>query len=420
MKIKLPANIFPYIGFLVLGLVLGKILYQTDKQPHRAEVNVVTEKKHTLWTCSMHPQIRMTEPGKCPLCGMDLIPLDDRTSMTVDPEAVVLSPEAIQLANIQTSEVTRQPAVKDIRLYGEVRADERLIQNQVAHLPGRVEKLLINFIGENVSTGQVLALLYSPELITAQQELLEAGKMKLIQPEIYAAARQRLKAWKLSDHLIEQIEQSGKIQSEFPILANTSGVVTSMRVRTGDYVAAGTVLFEVVDLSHVWILFDAYESDLPFLQKGSKISFTVQALPGQTFESTLVFIDPVIDPVTRVARVRAEKWNKNGLLKPGMYVTGVVRASLPHLHHDPLVIPRSAVLWTGKRSIVYVKLSSATEPMFKMREVILGPSLGNSYIVEEGLSEGEEIVTDGAFSVDAAAQLAGKPSMMNPKSAHEE
>jgi len=260
----------------------------------------------------MHPQIRMTEFGKCPLCGMDLIPLDETADIAVDSNAVVLSPEAIQLANIQTSVVTRQPAIKEVRLYGKIQPDERLIQHQVAHLPGRVEKLMINFTGENVIRGQVLALLYSPELITAQQELLEALKMSLMQPEIYAAARERLRAWKLSEFQIDQIEQSGEVQTVFPKLANTSGVVTSLRVKAGDYVAEGSVLFEVVDLSRVWIVFDAYESDLLFLRKGSKISFTVQALPGQTFESPLVFIDPLLDPVTRVVKVRAEEWNKGG------------------------------------------------------------------------------------------------------------
>jgi Cu(I)/Ag(I) efflux system membrane fusion protein len=171
-------------------------------------------------------------------------------------------------------------------------------------------------------------------------------------------------------------------------------------------------LFEVANLSSVWVLFDAYESDLPFLKVGNTISFSLQALPGTNFSANIRFIDPVIDPVNRVAKVRVEVSNAGGKLKPEMFATGLVKANLNEFK-DKLVIPRSAVLWTGKRSIVYVKQPDGDGINFNMREIDLGPMLGNSYVVLGGLKEGEEIVTDGTFSVDAAAQLAGKPSMMN-------
>jgi Cu(I)/Ag(I) efflux system membrane fusion protein len=188
--------------------------------------------------------------------------------------------------------------------------------------------------------------------------------------------------------------------------------VISRRVNTGDYVSQGTVLFDIADLSKVWIMFDAYESDLQFLHEGEKISFTIQALPGNNYSGKIIFIDPVIDPVTRVAGVRVEANNGSGKLKPGMFVTGIVSSSVEEYKNN-LVIPRSSVLWTGKRSVVYVKKPGSADPIFKMREIELGPLLGDSYIVKEGLMEGEEIVTRGTFSVDAAAQLEGKPSMMN-------
>ncbi|HCY42136.1 MAG TPA: hypothetical protein DHV48_12410 [Prolixibacteraceae bacterium] len=181
----------------------------------------------------------------------------------------------------------------------------------------------------------------------------------------------------------------------------------------GDYVGQGSVLYEVSDLSSVWILFDAYESDLPFLKIGNKIDFTIQALPGSAYSGTVRFIDPVIDPVNRVAKVRVEIGNPGAKLKPEMFATGLVKANLNE-YKDKLVIPRSAVLWTGKRSIVYVKQHDSEEPVFKIREIELGPQLGNSYVILNGLADGEEIVTQSAFSVDAAAQLEGKPSMMNP------
>jgi Cu(I)/Ag(I) efflux system membrane fusion protein len=162
------------------------------------------------------------------------------------------------------------------------------------------------------------------------------------------------------------------------------------------------------------VLFDAYESDLPFLKKGDKVDFSIQALPGSAYSGTIMFIDPVIDPVKRVAKIRLEMSNPGAKLKPEMFATGILKSNLAD-YQNKLVIPRSAVLWTGKRSIVYVK-QPGDEPVFKMREIELGPQLGNSYVVSNGLANGEEIVTEGAFSVDAAAQLEGKPSMMNQQS----
>jgi len=249
-------------------------------------------------------------------------------------------------------------------------------------------------------------------MITAQQELLEAAKSKETQPEIYEAASEKLRQWKLSEAQIAQIEQSGKTKTEFEVYANTSGIVIGKRVSTGDYVSQGTVLFDVANLSNVWVQFDAYESDLPFLKEGNIIRFTFQAIPGKDYSAKIRFIDPVIDPVNRVAKVRVELNNAGGNLKPEMFANGSVKANLD-AYKDKLVIPRSAVLWTGKRSIVYVKGPVTGELSFSMREIELGPMLGNSYVVLDGLKEGEEIVTEGTFSVDAAAQLEGKPSMMN-------
>jgi len=405
-----------YLSFSLIltgGIFLGWLFFHSsakseDKQNHTVEIA-----KGTIWTCAMHPQIRMAEPGKCPICGMDLIALN-QDGTTTDPDAIQMTKEAAQLANVLTSVVSKQNPVKDIRLYGKVQADERLLQSQVSYLPGRIEKLLVNFTGEVVRKGQTLAVIYSPELVTAQQELLETVTTKITQPVLYEAAKDKLRQWKLSEAQIAAIESSGKVKTEFDVFANTSGIVSARRVNNGDYVSPGTILFDVADLSHIWIMFDAYESDLPYLSQGQKVSFTIQALPGTDYSGNISFIDPVLDPVTRVAKVRVEMSNLGGKLKPEMFATGMVNANL-NQYKNKLVIPRSAVLWTGKRSVVYVKQSGSDEPRFKIREIELGPMLGNSYVVEKGLSDGEEIVTQGAFSVDASAQLEGKPSMMNPK-----
>jgi membrane fusion protein, copper/silver efflux system len=406
-----------YVDFsliLILGVFIGWLIFhpsdkREEKHDHSTEIA-----QGTIWTCTMHPQIRMEQPGKCPICGMDLIPLVKSSTASIDPSAIHLSKEAAQLANVLTSTVTKQKPIKEVRLYGKVQADERLLQSQVAHVPGRIDQLALNFTGESVVKGQVLAVIYSPELITAQQELLETVKTKQSQPELYEASKEKLRQYKLTDDQIMKIENSGFVQNSFEVVSNTSGTVIARFINTGDHIAQGTVLYKIADLSKVWVMFDAYESDLQFLRKGEKVSFTLQALPGTNFSGNIVFIDPVIDPVTRVAKMRVETGNESGKLKPEMFATGIVSTTLDE-YQDKMVIPKSAVLWTGKRSIVYVKQPGTDEPIFKLREIGLGPMLGESYVVTDGLTEGEEIVTNGTFSVDAAAQLEGKPSMMNPR-----
>lgn len=405
---------FRYGLMLMIGLSLGWLLFHngthTTESSHKH--SEVDGEHSETWTCSMHPQIKMDKPGKCPICAMDLIPLNQMGSASAVSDAVHFTHEAAALANIQTTIVTSHEPEKEIRLFGKVQTDERLLQSQTASISGRIEKLLVNFTGERVRKGQTLALIYSPELVTAQQELLEAARSKNIQPELYLAAREKLSLWRLSENQINNIEKTGRVKTVFEVLSGTSGIVTAKRVSTGDYVSQGSVLFDVADLSQVWVLFDAYESDLPFLKVGNEIKFSVQALPGKNFTARIRFIDPVIDPVNRVSKVRVEISNGKGELKPEMFTEGVVNARLDE-YKNYLVIPRSAVLWTGKRSVVYVKDPDHAEPAFSMREVELGPELSNSYVVLDGLFDGDEIVSEGAFSVDASAQLQGKVSMMN-------
>ena len=400
--------------FLIGGIFLGWIFFHSSTTVEPENIQHTEVEKSSIWTCSMHPQIRKHEAGDCPICGMDLIPLQQSSDSNIDPNAIHLSKEAVELANVHTTIVSHQKPMKEIRLYGKVQADERFLQSQVAHVAGRIEKLMVNFTGESVRKGQTLAQIYSPQLISAQQELIEAAKLKQIQPEIYEAAKARLHEWKLTEKQIAELEIGGNGLKYIEIVANTSGVVMARRVNSGDYVAEGAVLFDVANLGHLWLMFDAYESDLPFVAIGDKVVFTAKAAPSSSFSGAITFIDPVLDPQTRVAKVRVEMNNESGKLKPEMFVNGIVKSELSTSTNE-LVIPRSAVLWTGKRSIVYVKENKSNESIFKLREIELGESLGNSYIVLSGLTDGEEIVTEGAFSVDAAAQLEGKSSMMNEK-----
>ena len=404
-------NTYLRTALLVLsGLFLGWLIFHKATPSDTSKLATETHAKHQIWTCAMHPQIRMNAPGKCPICGMELIPLIENANV-VNPNAIVMSESAMQIANVQTSIVTRQLPVKEIRLFGKIQPDERLIRTVPAHIPGRIDRLLVNFTGEFIRKGQTIALIYSPELVTAQQELFEALKFKDSNPAIVDAARDKLRQWKLSPDQISQIEKRGKVKEDFELQSTVSGTVLNKRVNVGDYVGAGQSLFELVDLSNVWALFDAYESDLPWIKKGSHLNFTVASMPGKNFSGTVSFIDPIINPQTRVARVRIEVRNSSGMLKPEMFATGEIKTQLGNA--KTLVVPKSAVLWTGTRSVVYVKSADSTKSIFTLRDVTLGPEIGDGYMVSGGIKDGEVIVTNGAFAIDAAAQLAGKPSMMN-------
>lgn len=231
---------------------------------------------------------------------------------------------------------------------------------------------------------------------------------------MFNAAKEKLKNWKLSDKQIDQIVKSNKTIEQFPILANVSGYVTKKMVNLGDYIKQGEALYEIADLSKVWVLFDVYETDMTWINKGDAVIYTVQSIPGKTFKGKISYIDPVIDPKTRVAKARLEATNKGLMLKPEMFTTGTIEAKT-NTNYTSLTVPKTAVMWTGKRSVVYVMQMSAQGVSFIMREVTLGPELGESYVIEDGLQPGEEIAINGTFSIDAAAQLAGKPSMMNPE-----
>ncbi len=401
------------LSTLIIGLFFGWLIFgSSEESTSQAEQHDHNEE--TIWTCSMHPQIRSQEPGDCPICGMELIPLSDDKNEGGDPMEIKMSPTAKQLASVQTSIVSKQKPIKEVRMNGKVKTDERKVYSQSSHIPGRIERLTVNFTGESIQKGQILAYIYSPELVAAQEELFEAKKIKEEQPSLYKAAKEKLQNWKLTQKQIDQIIKIGEIQEQFPILADVSGIVTKKNINLGDYIKKGESLYEIADISTVWVLFDVYESDIPWVKKGDKVEFTVRSLPNETFNGEVSFIDPVINSKTRVASARVIIKNPGKRLKPDMFVRGIVKSELEQ-QEKVIIVPKSAVMWTGERSLVYVKTSSSEQVSFLMRKVTLGSSLGDSYIIKEGLEVGEEIATNGTFSIDAAAQLAGKPSMMSPE-----
>lgn len=395
-------------GYLIFGNSTKNVSISMDANDDNEDASTLSSDE--IWTCSMHPQINQNEPGDCPLCGMDLIILEENTSN--DPLVLEMTSEAVKLANIQTTIVGEADSQSDqnIRLSGKIQPDERLASSQVAHVPGRIEKLFISFTGEQVDKGQKIATLYSPELITAQRELLEALKLQSLNPSLVEAARNKLRYWKIGNATIESIEKNGTVQENFSVYADGTGIVTKRRVSVGDYVKQGEPLFDLMKLDKVWVLFDAYEKDLANIKVGEIIEFTTPAVSNKVFKTWVAFINPFINPSTRVASIRAEVRNSNGLLKPEMLVYGMLQNKV---NSTQLSVPKSAVLWTGERSVVYVKVPDMTIPSFQFREVKIGKAQGNSYQILEGLEAGEEVVTYGNFTIDAAAQLNNQASMMN-------
>jgi membrane fusion protein, copper/silver efflux system len=397
------------ISAIILGFLAGGLFFSSEDSHNETHHN--TAEKSGIWTCAMHPQIEQEHPGLCPICGMELVP--QMQSLHNNDFALEMSETAMQLAQIQTTLVLKQKGDggANILLNGRLMADETKTAHIVNHIPGRIEKLAINYTGAEVSKGQPIAWLYSPELITVQNELLEAKKIEHLSPGLLAATINKLKFWKLPQVFINELLSSKSIVETFPLFAEHSGIVVQKNVAVGDYLNRGAILFEVQNLNELWAVFDVYEKDLAQIKKGQTLVFSVPAFPNQQFSGKIHFIDPYINAQTRVAQIRVMVKNKEGLLKPEMLITG----SLTNKNDatESLWIPKSAVLWTGKRSVVYVKLPHQSAPTFAYREVVLGISQGTSYEILEGLEAGEEVVTNGAFVIDATAQINNKASMMN-------
>ena len=369
----------------------------------------------TEYTCSMHPQIRQNEMGICPICEMDLIPVGDNQSQNNDPSILEMTKEAAKLANIQTTVIGQKGKVpaKTLALNGKIQMDERRSASLVSQIPGRIEQLFVASTGESIRKGQKIATIYSAELITAQRELLEAVKFSDVSPGLIQAAKNKLRFWKIGDSTIESIITNGEIQETFPLFAEASGVVSNKKVSVGDHLMQGQILFEVINLNRLWVVFDAYEEDLAHIRVGNSVSFTTPAIPNKTFTSRITYIDPLINSSTRTADVRTELNNSGGLLKPEMFVKGTLKTTPLKPGKAKLTVPKTAVMWTGKRSVVYVQMADMEIPSYQFREVELGEVLGSNYLVVSGLKDGEAVVTNGAFTIDAAAQLNNQRSMMN-------
>jgi Cu(I)/Ag(I) efflux system membrane fusion protein len=454
--------------FLVVGFAIGRWSASSgsdmpDHAAHSANA-AATQETAQIWTCSMHPQIRMPKPGNCPICGMKLVPAKDVGN---GEPAVVISDSAQRVASIAVEVVARQSLEHEVRTVGRIDFSEPSVAHLTARVAGRVERLYADYTGVEVTKGDHLAEIYSPELDVAQEEFLvgmrSLGAVDSAKPANsrdqarFDLARQKLQLLGLTDVQIEDLEKTGKPQLVVTIHAPIGGTVVEKSVREGMYVQAGEPLYSIADLSRVWLLADVYEFELPWIARGQKADVTLEALPGEAFEGTVAFIDPRVDDMTRTVKVRINLDNVRHSLKPGMFAHVNVRASLgadgkrapsalagkftcpmhpevvadaegvcpicgmklirepgePLSEPNPslLAIPASAVLDSGQRKIVWVE---RTPSHFEAAEVVLGPRAGDRYPVLSGVAEGDRVVVHGNFLLDSQSQIEGKPSLLFP------
>ena len=354
-----------------------------------------------VYQCPMHPWIRSDRPGdRCTICGMALVAANPDAA-SADPNLVTLTPAQAAVVGVQTAPVRRGPLTRTLRVSGVIEDDDTRHRILAARVPGRVERLYVNYVGAEVEAGAPLATVFSPEMLTAQRQYLErlkGGAIVSSQAE-RAAARERLLELGLTEEEIRILDNTLKPTAMVTVRSPLSGTVVSRFVYEGQYVETNDRLFEVGDFSRMWFVFDAYEPDLAWLAPGQTVEVKVASLPERILSAPITFIDPNLNEMTRTARVRVILENAERRLLHRQTAHAVVSGSGP----ETLLVPRSAVLQHRGRPLVYLDRGGQG---YLAREVRLGRMGDTDAEVLGGLAEGDRVVTEAALILDGQAQLA--------------
>jgi len=410
------------IALIALAVGIGGTwLLMRRGQPHAHEKPTQAAAKQ-MYQCPMHPQIIQDHPGDCPICGMALVVMDGKTSQGdghgTDTHAVVtIDPERQQLIGLRTEAATEGELGGELRATGRVTPDETRVRKVNLKVEGFVERLFVDFTGKAVTRGTPLFSLYSPEFVSAQQEYLLAlrtqkalsgGTLQGSGSDLLEAARRRLLLWDVPREAIERLEKTGEVQRALVLRSPISGVVTAKNVVEGARLTPADIPFEITDLSRVWVQVDIYEAELSRVRVGMAAELTGQAVPGRSLKGRVSFIDPLMDPKTRTARLRLEFPNPKGELKPEMF--GEV--TLKGQGRKGLVVPLDAVLDAGSSKVVFVALGNGK---FEPREVTTGATARDRVEILSGLQTGDEVVVRANFLVDSESRLQAALAQMKGK-----
>ena len=432
-KLKALASRLPTIAFVLLFAVIafaaGRLAPAApdDAGSDAASADDADHADHDVeYVCPMHPQIRQVEFGTCPICFMDLVPVESGGGGDTDI-TLTLSDAATRLSHVRTGPVARVPLERRIEVFGRVAATDDGQANITAWTGGRIERLYVETVGETVRRGQRLARVYSPELVVAQETLIHAreilaqaradgseNRAAAAEAAEHAAATE-LRLLGVSDDQIEELVADGVADETVMIYAPAGGTVLRRHAREGDHLSRGAPIVELADLDEVWVQLEVYERDLPHVRVGTPVELRLPGIGSRQLAGEVAFIDPIVDPARRVARARVVLDNPDGSLRPDMFVEGSILAPVVDARgRPPVSVPASAVLWTGTRSIVYVYDEIESPPVYMPIEVELGERVGDRRVVVSGVFPGETIVVQGAFRLDASLQIRGGTTMMNP------
>jgi len=407
MKTKLP-----WILCAFLAIALGFAIFGRTPSSHRQPPTA--NRQPLYWVDPMHPAYKSDKPGTAPDCGMDLVPVyevdagpaGNAQSGVSGYSNVKLTAERRQLIGVQTALAETRAMGRTVRTVGRVAIDETRLHKITTKFDGYIEKLYVDYTGKDVRRGQPLFSVYSPELLATQQEYLLALKAAKQSPLLLESARRRLQLWDISAADIRRLEETGATRKSLTISSPASGVVLNKMAIEGSRVMAGEPLFDIAGLDRVWILADVYESELALVRVGTNAKITLSYLPGRTFTGTITFITPTVDPMTRTAKVRIEADNRDGALKPEMFADVVIEEPA----RTVTVVPESAVLSTGTRSVLFVVKADGT---FEPREVQTGVKSERFIEVRSGVKAGEKVATQANFLIDSESRLKAALAQMS-------